>query len=91
MHTEYTYVPFETPLYEKMDIKNITEKGVEKLLQGLNITKAMGPDGIHPKVLKELATSLSSVLAHLFQQSVHIGNIPEDWKSANICPLYKKK
>ena len=25
-HTEYTSVPYETPLYEKMDLINITEK-----------------------------------------------------------------
>ena len=33
----------------------VTERGVLKLLQALNISKAAGPDGIRPRVLKELS------------------------------------
>ena len=36
----------------------ITTKGVEKMLKNLNASKAMGPDEIHPKVLKELSEEL---------------------------------
>ena len=46
----------------------------------------MGPDELHPRVLKELAAELGPVFARLFQQSLDKGEIP--W--ANICPLYKK-
>ena len=44
----------------------------------------------HPRVLKELATELSPVFAHLFQQSIDTGEIPKEWSLANICPLFKK-
>ena len=40
--------------------------------------------------LKELATELGPVLAHLFQQSIDTGEIPKEWSLANICPLFKK-
>ena len=68
----------------------ITKKGVEKILKGLNATKAMGPDAIHPHILKELSHELSEVITHFFQQSIDDGTIPKEWKNANICPLFKK-
>ena len=66
----------------------VSKDGVIKLLKGL--TKALGPDELHPRVLKELATELSPVFAHLFQQSIDTGEIPKEWSFANICPLFKK-
>ena len=35
---------------------------------GLNPSKALGPDELHPRVLKALATELDPVFAHIFQQ-----------------------
>ena len=65
-------------------------RGVEKLLEGLKPGKSCGPDGLHPRILKELSRELAEPLANLFQQSLDQGYLPSDWKSANICPLYKK-
>ena len=42
------------------------------------------------RVLKELATELGPVFAHLFHQSIDKGEIPKEWYLANICPLFKK-
>ena len=61
-----------------------------KLLKGLNPSKALGPDELHPRVLKELATELDPIFAHLFQQSTDTGETPKEWSLANICPLFKK-
>ena len=36
-------------------------------------SKALGPDELHPRVLKELASELGPVFAHLFQQSIDMG------------------
>ena len=58
--------------------------------KGLNHSKALGPDELHPRILKELATELGPVFAHLFQQSIDTGEIPKEWSLANICPLFKK-
>ena len=43
---------------------------VTKLLKGLNPSKALEPDELHPRVLKELAKELGLVFAHLFQLSI---------------------
>ena len=68
----------------------VTKEGVTKLLKGLNPSKAFTPDELHPRVLKELATELDPLFAHLFQQSIGKGDIPKEWSLANICPLFKK-
>ena len=68
----------------------VTKEGVTKLLKGLNPSKALGPNELHPRVLKELATELGPVFAHLFQQTIDKGEIPKEWSLANICPLFKK-
>ena len=44
----------------------VSKDGVIKLLKGLNPSKTLGPDERHPRVLKELATELGPVFAHLF-------------------------
>ena len=63
---------------------------VTKLLKGLNPSKALGPVELHPRALKELATELGPVFAHLFQKCLDTGEIPKEWSLTNICPLYKK-
>ena len=68
----------------------VSKYGVIKFLQGLNPSKALGPDELRPRVLKELTTELGPVSAHLFQQSIDTGEIPKEWSLANICPLFKK-
>ncbi|KAK4830123.1 hypothetical protein QYF61_008550 [Mycteria americana] len=50
----------------------------------------MGPDGIHPSVLRELAEVLTKPLSILYQQSWLTGEVPVDWRLANVTPIYKK-
>ena len=73
-----------------MDKIVVSKEGVIKLLKGLNPSKALGSDELHPRVLKELANKLGPVFSHLFQQSLDTGEIPKEWLLANICPLFKK-
>ena len=46
----------------------VSKAGVIKPFKGLNPSKALEPDELHPRVLKELATDLGPVFANLFQQ-----------------------
>ena len=82
-------LPSTSPFEEMEDIL-FTPKGVEKLLLGLKIHKAAGPDGITPRVLKRLATTLAPILCQIFRLSYEMGEIPEDWREANVVPIYKK-
>ena len=88
--SEYKQVPLMDRSAPFMHDIVVTKEGVTKLLKGLNPSKALGPDELHPRVLKELAMELGPVFAHLFQQSIDSGEIPKEWSLANICPLFKK-
>ena len=73
-----------------MDDIVVSNKGLTKLLKGLNPSQALGPDELHHSVLKELATELGPVFAHLFQKSLDTGEIPKEWFLANIVPSIKR-
>ena len=62
----------------------IDRNGVHKQLKTLN------PDGISPRVLKELTDVLAAPLTTLFQASLDKAIVPSDWKKASVCPIYKK-
>ena len=47
-------------------------------VKGLNSLKAVGPDELHPRVLKEVVNELGSVFAQLFQQLLHPGEVPKE-------------
>ena len=65
-----------------MDDIVVSKDGVTKLLKGLNPSKMLWPDELHPRALKELATELGPVFAYLFQQSIDTGKIPRKWSLA---------
>ena len=89
----------ETPLTEEhkaeqeypaiADVR-FTVNGVRKLLENLDPTKAVGPDEIPPRVLKELASDIAPVLTEIFNRSYQTGVMPDDWRKANVVPAYKK-
>ena len=54
---------------------HISNEGVIRMMKSLNPSKALGPDELHPRVLKELAVELGPVFAHLFQQSLDKGMV----------------
>ena len=67
-----------------------TTPGVQKMLEGLDPGKASGPDNIPPTVLKQLAPSLAPTLTDLFNRSYKTGVVPQDWRDAKVCAIFKK-
>ena len=61
-------------------------------LERLNVSKSVGPDKIHPKILKALAGNDTFVMlvTQLFQRSYDSGKIPSVWNNAYITALHKK-
>ncbi|GAB0208240.1 mitochondrial enolase superfamily member 1 [Grus japonensis] len=68
----------------------IQEEAVNDLLCHLDTHKSMGPDGIHPRVLRELAEQIAKPLSIIYQQSWLTGEVPDDWRLADVMPIYKK-
>ena len=54
------------------------------------MTKASGPDEIPNRILQEMSTELAPPLAMIFNMSITSGQLPEDWRNANISPIFKK-
>ena len=63
---------------------------VELILRNLDTSKATGPDELPARILKETADVIAPSLTELFNKSLWLGYLPEDWKLANIVPVFKK-
>ena len=68
----------------------VDPKGVLKLLNGLKVHKAPGPDGLSARVLKECSSEIAPILAYIYNESLAQGNVPDDWRQANVAPVFKK-
>ena len=73
-----------------MENLTIDRNGVLKLLEELKMNKATGPDGISARVLMATADVVADPLCHIFNQSLKFGTVTDDWRHANITPIYKK-
>ena len=62
---------------------------VRTQLQHLKRNKGSGPDQIHVNILRNVLT-LDVPLSMLFQHSLLTGAIPQDWRDANVTPIFKK-
>ena len=75
------------PVIEDIDI---TLNQTVKLLKDLNPTKSPRPDNLSPKVLKEIANDVGPLLLLIYRKSLQTSEVPEDWRKANVAPVFKK-
>ena len=79
--------PQDVPCF---DFLTITPKIVEKRSKKLNISKSPGPDKLHPSLYHDLRTVVAKPLSIIFNNSWTTGELPNEWKCANITALFKK-
>ena len=68
----------------------VDPNGVLKLLNNLKIHKAPGPDGLSARVLKECSSEIAPILALIYNETLAQGTVPDDWRQANVAPIFKK-
>ena len=95
-HSVFTHSSLNLPPLEELPIPpatisdiTISESDVYEALHSLNPAKAMGIDGIGPKVLKHCALSLYQPIHYLFTLSLTQHSLPNEWKFHLITPIYK--
>ena len=67
----------------------VSEKEVYRSLFSLQVSKAVGPDNIPNRLLKEFALELAPIIRDIYNQSLREGCIPTLLKSSIVTPIPK--
>ncbi len=70
--------------------KRLLRSDPVRALVSLNTHKGAGPDDVHPAILRVLAHFIDQPLTDLVNLSQRTASIPDDWRSATVCPIFKK-
>ncbi|PKU38777.1 rna-directed dna polymerase from mobile element jockey-like [Limosa lapponica baueri] len=68
----------------------VQEDQVKEQLSELDTHKSMGPKGMLPQKLRELADVIAELLSIIFERSCRTGKVPEHWRKANVIPVFTK-
>jgi ribonucleases P/MRP protein subunit RPP40 len=68
----------------------MTEKKVEMAIGELKANKAAGVDELESNYIKSCSEGLTRPLKILFEKSLREGEIPHEWKEANVAAIFKE-
>ncbi|PKU45921.1 rna-directed dna polymerase from mobile element jockey-like [Limosa lapponica baueri] len=77
-------------VWNKEDIMLADNDQVREYLSRLGIHKYMGPDGMHPQLLRKLSDVIARPLSVIIKGSWRLGEVPEDCRKTNVTPIFKK-
>lgn len=67
-----------------------TIQQVRHLMQSVPFGKAAGIDGIMGELLAYGGEAMITILTWLFNKCLQTAQIPDEWRAANIVPIFKK-
>ncbi len=85
-----TPIPVFSKVTQPMPPMVFTPESMMKILQSLSPHKAAGPDELHPKILRALASFIAEPPIELFNLSLLTTEVPKHWRKAIICPIVKQ-
>ena len=68
---------------------SIDPQDIADKLSKLKSDKAAGDDNMASRFLKEVSSEIAMPVALIFRKSLDTGQVPQDWRNANITPLFK--
>ena len=79
-----------SPLQETFDIDSISPKEVAETLRSLpNNRASCGSDEMSYRLMKEVSPALVGPLVTLFNRSLLLRQVPDEWKKATVIPIFK--
>ena len=84
-------IPYQMTIAAQLFLVDITKEGVIHVIGKLNICKSPGPEKIYPRILEEVKEAICKPLCAIFNLSLRTGKVENEWKLANITPLFKKR
>jgi len=71
-----------------VDVEFSVQDGKARLA-ALREDMSPGIDDFSPRILKKISEEIADPVTLLFKRSMKEGNVPLDWKTANITPVFK--
>jgi Reverse transcriptase (RNA-dependent DNA polymerase) len=68
----------------------LSEVKIKEKIMKLKSLSAPGPDGIGAMLLQQLKDQVAPALLKIFRKALDTGEVPSDWKRANVTPIFKK-
>ena len=78
-----------TNINELFKLSCVTTGEVDRVVRNLPSKISAGQDGISYRLLKEAGRGLIDPLTNLFNRSVTLGQVPDEWKSPIVSPVFK--
>ena len=67
----------------------VSREKVRDLLGRLRADKAPGVDELSSRLMLHFPDEILAPVCMLFEKSLREGKVPEDWRRANVVPIYK--